>query len=105
MGGSLSLSSGGPLSGYEVVRESKMDEDHSEDWPIAGKEFFAHLLAQERTPGLPVSTRENTDCASNGSSGHVQTMASNQMLLAWPPNFSVSSFTTPGANPSVRHAT
>jgi hypothetical protein len=31
-----------------------MDEDHSEDWPIAGKEFFAHLLAQERTPGLPV---------------------------------------------------
>lgn len=39
-----------------------MDEDHSQDWPIAGKEFFAHLLAQERTTGPLVDERENRLC-------------------------------------------
>jgi len=40
----------------------KMDEDHAEEWPSAGKEFFAHLLAQERAAGPLVDEREHRLC-------------------------------------------
>lgn len=39
-----------------------MDEDHVQEWPIVGKEFFAHLLAQERTPGPLIDEREHRLC-------------------------------------------
>jgi len=39
-----------------------MDEDHVEEWPIAGKEFFGHLLAQEKAVGALADKAEYRLC-------------------------------------------
>jgi|ERR1712072_32466 len=45
-----------------VVWAVRMDEDHVQEWPTLGREFFAHLLAQERAAGPLVDEREHRLC-------------------------------------------